>query len=125
MKIEHIGIWVKDLEVMKNFYETYFGAEAGPKYHNAKTGFTSYFMCFAEGARVELMHRDDIQELPVEALGFAHLAVQVGDEREVDGKAETFSKNGFEVLSGPRRTGDGYYEAVIIDPEGNRIEITA
>ncbi len=125
MKIEHVGIWVKDLETMKEFYEIYFSAKAGQKYHNPKTGFTSYFMSFAEGARVELMHRADIQELLPEGLGFAHLAMHVGNEQGVNQLAQRFSENGYEILSGPRRTGDGYYEAVVRDPEGNKIEITA
>lgn len=125
MKIEHIGIWVKDLEAMRSFYEKFFSAETGQKYHNPKTGFTSYFLSFEEGARVELMHRADIQATLPEGLGLAHLALQLGDELQVDQKAKEFQEAGFEVLSGPRRTGDGYYEAVILDPEGNKIEITA
>lgn len=125
MKVEHIGIWVRDLEKMRHFYETFFSARAGQQYHNSKTGFTSYFMSFEEGARVELMHRADIEKIIPEGLGFAHLALQVGDEAEVDKRAQEFLEQGFEVLSGPRRTGDGYYEAVILDPEGNKIEITA
>ncbi len=125
MKVEHIGIWVKDLEMMKIFYETFFSARAGQKYHNSQTGFTSYFMSFEEGARIELMHRADIEQVIPEGLGLAHLALQVGDEDEVDKRTQDFLEKGFQVLSGPRRTGDGYYEAVILDPEGNKIEITA
>ena len=125
MKVEHIGIWVSDLEKMKRFYETFFSAKAGQKYHNAKTGFTSYFLRFEEGARIELMHRADIEKVLPEGLGLAHLSLQVGDESEVDKRTQDFLDQGFQVLSGPRRTGDGYYEAVILDPEGNKIEITA
>ena len=125
MKVEHIGIWVRDLEKMRHFYESFFSARSGQTYHNSKTGFTSYFMRFEEGARIELMHRADIEKVLPEGLGFAHLALQVGDEAEVDKRAQDFLEQGFQVLSGPRRTGDGYYEAVILDPEGNKIEITA
>jgi lactoylglutathione lyase len=126
MKIEHIGLWTADLEKMKEFYCDYFKATAGEFYHNQKTGFQSYFLSFADGARLEIMHREDVNEGThnKERLGFAHLAVSVGSKDCVDALTELLVKEGYPLLSPCRVTGDGYYESVIGDPEGNRIEIT-
>lgn len=126
MKIEHIGLWVKDLEAMREFYETYFEGKAGDFYHNKKTGFTSYFLTFPNGdARLELMNKVDLAEQTVERFGYAHLAYQVEGKEGVDALHKRLVDDGFKHVNGPRTTGDGYYEAVIEDPEGNLVEIMA
>lgn len=128
MKIEHIAVWVCDLEGMRTFYQKYFKAESNRKYENPQKRFQSYFLTFAGGARLELMQRRDVQKKQIDAIecfGLAHFAVSVGSEKEVDLLTERLRIDGVRVLDGPRRTGDGYYESVILDPEGNRIEITA
>lgn len=124
MKIEHIGMWVKDIEQTRRFYETYFEASANNLYHNEKKGFKSYFLTFASGARLEIMHRDDIKEVAGELFGYAHLAMSVGDKDDVDHFTKRLTDDGYDLLDGPRTTGDGYYEAVVLDPDGNRIELT-
>lgn len=128
MKIEHLAIWVEDLERSRQFYETYFRATANDKYHNPKKNFSSYFLSFDSGCRLEIMHRPDISPLPQKAekeyRGIIHFAVSVGSEREVDALTERLRADGYPIIGEPRRTGDGYYESVILDPEDNRIEIT-
>lgn len=128
MKIEHIAIWTKDLEAMKSFYQTYFNATSNDKYVNSK-GFSSYFLSFNDGARIELMKMDSIPESKDDVYqqytGLIHLAFSVGSEDKVDEMTARFRQDGFEILDGPRRTGDGYYESVVLDPEGNRLEITS
>ncbi|MGX6979522.1 VOC family protein [Vagococcus elongatus] len=124
MIIEHIGLWVKDLEGMKQFYETYFDATAGQKYHNKTTNFTSYFLSFETGSRLELMHKPELKEHQADSFGYAHLAIKLKDEKAVDSLVKTLVADRFELVNGPRTTGDGYYEAVIKDPEENLIEIT-
>lgn len=124
MKIEHIGFWVKDIENMRAFYEKYFGATSNELYHNPKKNFSSYFLTFDDGSRLELMSRPDVNETVGEVLGYAHLALSLGAKEQVDEMTAQFKADGFEVLDGPRTTGDGYYESVILDPEGNRIELT-
>ena len=129
MRIEHIAIWTKDLARCKNFYAAYFGATTGPTYLNPAKGFESCFLSFAGGARLEAMSTTAISLLEfapgAERLGLTHLAISVGSERLVDELTQRLRGDGFEVVDGPRRTGDGYYESVIIDPDGNRIEICA
>jgi lactoylglutathione lyase len=128
MKIEHIAIWTADLEKMRSFYEKYFQAVAGELYENPKKNFRSYFLYFESGSRLELMHRPDIKELNIgfaqEHIGLIHFAVSVGDKIAVDSLTERLRKDGYVVAGEPRTTGDGYYESVVLDPEGNRIEIT-
>ncbi|MEM1325294.1 MAG: VOC family protein [Bacteroidota bacterium] len=128
MHIEHLAIWVADLEGMRQFYECYFHAKAGDRYHNPTKGFTSYFLSFDSGTRLELMHRDDVpanqNEVTIQAIGLIHFAVSVGSKDKVDALTETLRKDGFVVEGEPRTTGDGYYESVVLDPEYNRIEIT-
>ncbi|QCX02026.1 glyoxalase/bleomycin resistance/extradiol dioxygenase family protein [Aggregatimonas sangjinii] len=127
MRIEHLAIWVYDLEGMREFYELYFGAKAGVKYVNPKKNFSSYFLEFAEGARLEIMQKPDIPVFGApgtEKMGFVHLAISVGTKNKVDELTEKLRKNGMRILGESRTTGDGYYESVVLDPEGNRIELT-
>lgn len=125
MKIEHIAFWVSDLEAMKDFYIKYFNATAGHKYHNPKKNFTSYFLTFESGARFEIMNKTDVTTRPNhEFLGIAHLAFSVGSKERVDQLTAVFKKDGYRIMSEPRTTGDGYYESIIMDIEGNQIELT-
>lgn len=127
MKIEHIAVWSKDIDRLREFYQDYFGAQPSSKYSNKDTGFESYFLTFAGGARLELMQRPDVRPVggaTEERLGYAHLAISVGSEGAVDDRTRKLTEDGYRCLSGPRRTGDGYYESVVLDPDGNRIEIT-
>ncbi|AYG01524.1 VOC family protein [Lactococcus allomyrinae] len=126
MKIEHIGLMVQDLEKMRQFYEHYFEASAGEKYHNPKTTFQSYFLSFADGARLEIGTKENSvsTDRNVVSTGYAHLAISVGSKDRVNQLAQQFQTDGFTIKSGPRTTGDGYYEAVVLDPEKNEIEIT-
>ena len=125
MRIEHVGLWVADLEKMKNFYEIFFDATTGELYHNQTTGFRSYFLSFKTGGRLEIMNRKDINVPNSETLAYAHLALEVGDKDAVNEKVNQLVAAGYPLLNGPRTTGDGYYEAVIADPENNLIEIMA
>ncbi len=125
MYIEHLAIWTADLELMKAFYTSYFRCTARQRYENHQKRFTSYFLTFPGGARLELMHRPGMPYLnPEETTGLAHFAIHVGTGKDVDRLAQRFQHDGYRVLSPPRFTGDGYYECVILDPEGNRIELT-
>lgn len=125
MKIEHIGLWTKNLETMRAFYETYFNGNSCKRYDNLKTGFSSYFLTFETGARLELMQRKDVtQTTDSEILGFAHLAISLGSKENVDSLTKKIVADGYTLLSPCRTTGDGFYESVIADPEGNRIELT-
>jgi lactoylglutathione lyase len=125
MKIEHLAIWVKDIETMKSFYCTYFGAVAGEKYVNPKKEFESYFLKLDDGARIELMHKPFINEFVAkEMLSLAHIAISVGSKENVNALTQKLKDNGFTIVGEPRTTGDGYYESAILDPEGNRIEVT-
>jgi len=127
MRIAHVALWVNDLEAMRSFYATHFGGRAGAKYTNAAKGFESYFLSFEGGARLEIMRRTDVAgaarpagEVP----GWAHLAFSVGSTAAVDALTRRLEAAGLRRVDGPRRTGDGYYESVVLDPEGNRLEIT-
>jgi lactoylglutathione lyase len=128
MKIEHIAIWVQNLEVTKDFYEKYFGCRAGNHYHNPKTNFQSYFLSFENGCRLELMQRPDInisaKDYNKQSTGIIHFAIAVGSKEKVDTLTATLQKDGYGIAGTPRTTGDGYYESVVLDPEGNIIEIT-
>ncbi|XEO94548.1 VOC family protein [Latilactobacillus sakei] len=124
MHIEHVGLWVHDLETMKTFYQTMFQATAGELYENHKKGFQSYFLTFTDGARLELMHQDsELAGLATKGQ-IAHLAMAVGSETAVDQLVAKLQAQGLPLLNGPRVTGDGYYEAVVQDPEQNLIELT-
>ncbi len=128
MKIEHVAIWTLDLERLKNFYCRHFGARGGAKYINPRTGFASYFLSFDSGARLELMQRPGLQasrgDIDRPSTGLVHVALSVGSQEHVDSLTAQLALEGNRVLDGPRRTGDGYYESVVLDPDGNRIEIT-
>ena len=127
MKIEHIAFWVNDLERMKSFYMQYFNMNCGEKYENRGKAFSSYFLSFGSGARIEIMHRPDISD-QIEnkgvTNGLTHLAISVGNRGKVDELTKRIRSDGFEIIGEPRITGDGFYESVISDPEGNHIEIT-
>jgi lactoylglutathione lyase len=126
VRLEHVGVWVADLATVAAFYARYFGARVGELYENPRKGFRSRFLTFDSGARLEIMTRENVTErAPTELLGIAHVALCVGDEAAVDALAARFIADGVTPDSGPRRTGDGYYECVVRDPEGNRVEIAA
>ncbi|WP_342976592.1 VOC family protein [Streptococcus constellatus] len=127
MKIEHAALYVRDLEGAKRFFETYFEAKSNQLYHNQKTGFLSYFLSFDEGARLEIMTRkeglaENNQELLF--LGYHHLAFSLGSREKVNELTARLQADGYQLLSGPRLTGDGYYESCILGLEGNQIELT-
>lgn len=126
MRIEHVAIYVDDLEAARSFFENYFGAQANDLYHNPKKGFKSYFLSFDDGARLEIITKVDIshEKLAQDHLGFIHLAFSVGSKEKVDELTKRLQGDGYPVLSGPRTTGDGYYESCILGVEGNQIEIT-
>lgn len=128
-RIDHVALWAKNLEDICAFYRDAFDAQVGPIYENPNKGFTSRFLTFESGARVEVMSSTSLALASkgpgAQALGLVHLAVSLGSEAAVDRLTETLRAKGVPVLDGPRRTGDGYYESVVLDPEGNRIEITA
>ena len=126
MYIEHIAMYVNDLEKTKEFFIKYFGASSNEIYHNKKTDFKSYFLTFDNGCHLEIMTKpelvDDIKDL--KRTGFIHIAFSVGSKEKVDELTEILKIDGYEVISGPRTTGDGYYESCIVGIEGNQIEIT-
>ncbi|MCM3767587.1 VOC family protein [Neobacillus niacini] len=125
MKIEHVAIWVKDLEAMRKFYETYFNGKANEKYHNKVKEFESYFLTFDGGARLEIMRKAGIDQPDRDdRIGWAHIAVSLGSREAVDELTERLQHDGYRLVNGPRVTGDGYYESVIEDPEGNLLELT-
>jgi lactoylglutathione lyase len=130
MTLEHVAIWTNQLELLKDYYVKYFQANPNNKYTNSSKDFHSYFLSFASGARLELMtmpgisgnQNDTIQK---QHMGIIHLAFGVDTIAEVDEKARQLQTDGFPILSGPRKTGDGYYEFETLDPDNNRIEVTA
>lgn len=128
MKLDHIALWVDDLDTMRAFYETYFGATSGPVYTNSVKQFSSYFLTFGSGqARIELMHRPDVSAAVTQrgfTAGLAHFAVSIGSREAVDALTERLRADGYAIAGEPRTTGDGYYESVVLDPEENTIEIT-
>jgi lactoylglutathione lyase len=125
MNIAHVAIWVNDLEAMKTFYCRYFDCTAGPLYCNEAKGFKSYFLNWPQGCTLELMHIPHLNEAAAyPAAGWAHIAIATGNKTEVDNLSARLANDGFSILDGPRTTGDGFYECVVTDPEGNRVEIT-
>jgi len=126
MYIDHIALWTNDLERLKDFYSRFFNCSVSERYDNIKKQFSSYFLSFQDGARIEIMKRTDITEgTDKEKIGLAHFAVVVGTKEQVDSLTKVFEQAGVIVESYPRTTGDGYYESVILDPDKNRIELVA
>ncbi len=128
MKIEHVAIWTKNLEKMREFYVNYFNGKSGEKYENIKNRYSSYFIEFETGARLELMQMetvpDNLNSIEKQYIGIIHIAFSTGSEEAVDRLTEELKKGGYTIAGEARRTGDGYYESVVLDPEGNRVEIT-
>lgn len=126
MRIEHIAMYVNNLEKTKDFFICYFNAKCNKLYHNRKTDFKSYFLTFDSGARLEIMNAPDMiyTEKPQLRTGFAHIAFSVGSREDVDFLTDRLKSDGYKVVSSPRITGDGYYESCVLDPDGNQIEIT-
>lgn len=129
VRIEHVALWTDDLERCKRFYVSYFGAVPGSGYVNPTKGFESCFLSFVDGARIEIMQSTTLAPIRLDAgaqrMGLTHLALSLGSERLVDELTQRLKDDGYPVLDGPRRTGDGYYESVVLDPDGNRVELTA
>ena len=126
MKIEHVALYVNNLEKCKDFFLKYFNGKSNNGYHNKTTNFRSYFITFEDGTRLELMNKPEIidDEKSLTRTGFVHIAFSVGSKENVDTLTERLSNDGFKVISGPRTTGDGYYESCILGIENNQIEIT-
>lgn len=128
MRIEHLALWTDDIERCVRFYSTYFGATVGDSYVNAAKGFESRFLTFSGGARLEVMRTTTLAPvtlaLGAQRMGLTHFAMSAGSVQEVDALTQRLKDDGYALLDGPRRTGDGYYESVVLDPDGNRIEIT-
>ena len=126
MRIEHIALYVNDLERARKFFIKYLGAESNEGYHNPKTNFRSYFLSFDDGARLEIMNKSEMSDQPKDLArtGYAHIAFSEGSKEKVDDLTNQLKLDGYEVISGPRTTGDGYYESCIVAIEGNQIEIT-
>ena len=126
MKIEHAALYVNDPEAARDFFVTCLGGRSNSGYHNPKTDFRSYFITFDEGARLEIMTKPGLADLekPLNRTGYAHIAFSVGSREKVNALTEQLRSAGYEVVSGPRTTGDGYYESCIVAIEGNQIEIT-
>lgn len=126
MKIEHIAMYVNDIEKAREFFVTYFDAKSNDGYHNTSTGFRSYFLSFSDGARLEIMNKPDMSdyEKNIARTGYIHVAFSVGSKENVDNMTARLKSDGYSVISGPRITGDGYYESCVVDFEGNQIEIT-
>ena len=125
MKIEHIAIWTHDIERLKNFYCKFFACTAGERYENITKGFASYFLSFEQGARIEIMQKLGIDRRPPSpSLGLTHMAIAIGNEEKVREFTAYLGNNAVNIVSQPRWTGDGYFESVISDPDGNLIEIT-
>ena len=126
MKIEHAAMYVNDLEAAKKFFVDYLDGKANDGYHNKTTDFRSYFISFDDGARLEIMNKPGMEddEKHLAKTGFIHLAFSVGSKEKVDALAKRLKNDCYEVISGPRTTGDGYYESCIVGVEGNQIELT-
>jgi lactoylglutathione lyase len=128
MHIKHVAIWSKDIDKLRIFYEAYFQARSEKRYVNPAKQIESYFLSFTGGASLELMQKPGISELSgdkdTQFAGFSHLAISVGSKEQVDLLTARLEKDGFAIASKPRQTGDGFYESCVLDPDGNRVEIT-
>lgn len=126
MKIEHVAMYVNDLEGARDFFVRYLGGRSNDGYHNVKTGFRSYFISFDDGSRLELMNKPvlDDSKKELNRTGYAHIAFSLGSREKVDALTERLKLDGYQVISGPRTTGDGYYESCILAVEDNQIELT-
>lgn len=126
MRIEHIAMYVNELEAARDFFVKYLGGKSNDGYHNKNTGFRSFFISFDDGARIELMNKPEMQDMEktLNRTGFIHIAFSVGSKEKVDELTEKLKADKYDVVSGPRTTGDGYYESCIVGIEGNQIEIT-
>jgi lactoylglutathione lyase len=127
MRIDHVALFCKDLEQMRQFFIEYFDARSNEQYHNPRTGLRTYILSFTEGStRLELMLRPDVQDADPSqpAIGYVHLSFAVGSRKGVDLLTRRLAADGYTVTSGPRTTGDGYYESCILGPEGIQIEVT-
>jgi lactoylglutathione lyase len=126
MRIEHVAMYVDDLEAARDFFVTFLGGRSNDVYHNSNTGFRSYFISFDDGARLEVMSKPEMvdAEKPLNRTGYAHVAFSVGGKSRVDELTQELRLAGYEVVSGPRTTGDGYYESCVVAIEQNQIEIT-
>lgn len=129
MKIDHIAIWTPNLERLRTFYMKYFKATSNEKYFNPNKNFSSYFLSFEGDCSIEIMEMQDIpkskDDILKQFIGLIHFALYVDSKTEVDKLTEILRTNGFEIVGEPRTTGDGCYESVILDPDGNRVEIVA
>ncbi len=126
IKIDHIAVYVHELETVKDFFIRFFSARANTMYHNPRTGLRSYFLSFDDDSRLEIMSRPEVGQIErdVYRAGYTHLSFSVGSKEEVDRITNRLKEYGYEILSGPRFTGDGYYESAVLGPEDNIIEIT-
>jgi len=125
MKIAHVALWVKNLELMRDFYVKFFDGVANDKYYNPTKQFESYFVSFDSGCKLELMTKPNlIENHGSNAFGWTHLAFSIGSKEAVNAKTEELRLAGYTIVGEPRTTGDGYYESVVLDPEGNQIEVT-
>ena len=126
MRIEHIAMYVVDLEAARDFFVSFLGGRANDGYHNKNTGFRSYFISFDDGVRLEIMNKPEMTDIekPLNRTGYIHIAFSVGSRERVNELTEELRSAGYEVVSGPRTTGDGYYESCVAAFEGNQIEIT-
>ncbi|WP_294242163.1 VOC family protein [Pseudobutyrivibrio sp.] len=126
MKIEHIAMYVNDLEGARDFFVKYLDGKSNDGYHNKNTDFRSFFISFDDGARLEIMQKPEMEEAEktLNRTGYIHIAFSLGSAEAVDSLTARFKEDGYEVVSGPRTTGDGYYESCIVGIEGNQIEIT-
>lgn len=125
--LNHIGLYVKDIEEARRFFEKYFDAKAGEKYHNLRKSFSSYLLSFGDGAKLEIMTKPDLSVVKARTnnYGYAHISISVGSKENVDLTTQKLVADGYRNIDGPRTTGDGFYESTILDAEGNVIEITA
>ena len=126
MKINHVALYVTDLESARDFFVKYLGGRSSDVYHNTRTHFRSYFLSFEDGARLELMTRPEIEdsEKPSMRAGYVHVSFSLGSREAVDALTQRLREDGYRVLDGPRTTGDGYYESCVVGIEGNLVELT-